>query len=327
MSSECSNSPLAVWEFRYSLKGKSPDDIRNLLEGIAKHYVFQAEKGDGGYLHYQGRLSLIKKRRAKERHLLLNVFKEPPLYLQPTTKEEYRTKSFCYVMKEDTRIDGPWTDKDEVKILTKQLKIFMEYQKRPYQDSLKKMATRFDMRAIDLIYDPRGHTGKSLFSEYLEYCGIAEEIPPHRLMDDIFQWVCTRPIKECYVVDMPRGMKKDKLGDFYSGIEVIKNGVAYDKRYSARKIRFDRPRIFVFTNMLPEFKLMSRDRWNVWEIDYNSYELKCYKQFNKKVFKDKTDYSIKDPIEQKEKALKEIIEYNEEDETWSVLVNTNINPN
>ena len=27
---------------------------------------------------------------------------------------------------------------------------------------------------------------------------------------------------------MPRGMKKDKLEDFYSGIEVIKNGVAHD---------------------------------------------------------------------------------------------------
>jgi hypothetical protein len=129
------------------------------------------------------------------------------------------------------------------------------------------MSTAFDMRKIDLIYDPNGNIGKSLFSEYLEYNGLAEEIPPFRLMDDIFQWVCSRPIKKCYIVDMPRGMKKDKLGDFYSGIEIIKNGVAYDKRYNAKKIRFDRPRIFVFTNMLPEFSLMSKDRWNVWIVD------------------------------------------------------------
>jgi len=65
---------------------------------------------------------------------------------------------------------------------------------------------------------------------------------------------------------MPRGMKKDKLGEFYSGIEVIKNGVAYDKRYSPKKLRFDRPAIVVFTNELPEFSLMSIDRWNVWEM-------------------------------------------------------------
>ena len=65
---------------------------------------------------------------------------------------------------------------------------------------------------------------------------------------------------------MPRGMKKDKLGDFYAGIEVIKNGVAYDKRYTAKKTRFDRPRIFVFTNTLPVFELLSKDRWQVWEV-------------------------------------------------------------
>jgi hypothetical protein len=134
------------------------------------------------------------------------------------------------------------------------------------------MASTFDMRKIDLIFDPVGNIGKSIFSEYLEYCGIAEEIPAFRLMDDIFQWVASRPIKKCYIVDMPRGMKKDKLGDFYSGIEVIKNGVAFDKRYGATKIRFDRPRVFVFTNALPEFSLMSKDRWNVWTVLEN-YEM------------------------------------------------------
>ena len=65
---------------------------------------------------------------------------------------------------------------------------------------------------------------------------------------------------------MPRGMKKDRLGDFYSGIEVIKNGASYDKRYAPDKKRFNRPRIFVFTNTLPVFELMSKDRWEIWTI-------------------------------------------------------------
>lgn len=74
---------------------------------------------------------------------------------------------------------------------------------------------------------------------------------------------------------MPRGMKKDKLADFYSGIEVIKNGVAYDKRYTAQKIRFNRPRVFVFTNTLPEFNLMSKDRWKVWTLYENQLKPYC----------------------------------------------------
>ncbi len=54
--------PCAVYDFRYSKEEKTPQDIIDLLKGIAKKYVFQLEKGDTGYLHYQGSLSLIKTR-------------------------------------------------------------------------------------------------------------------------------------------------------------------------------------------------------------------------------------------------------------------------
>lgn len=259
---------LAEWDIRFSSSAfETPEAVREALKGIAKKYVFQLEEGDSGYKHYQGRISLIKKRRYAEKHLLLKLFKDkPPQYLKPTTNGEHIKGDAFYMMKEDTRLSGPWSDRDEVRIETQQLKIFNSLPLRPYQSQLKEMASTFDMRKIDLIFDPVGNIGKSLFSEYLEYCGVAEEIPAFRLMDDIFQWVASRPIKKCYIVDMPRGMKKDKLGDFYSGIEVIKNGVAFDKRYGATKIRFDRPRVFVFTNALPEFSLMSKDRWNVWTV-------------------------------------------------------------
>jgi hypothetical protein len=146
------------------------------------------------------------------------------------------------------------------------MKQFNSWGLLPWQQQLKTQTDSFHLRAIDFVYDEKGNQGKSLFTEYLEYLGGAEEIPPFRLMDDIFQWVATRPIKKLYIVDMPRGMKKDKLGEFYSGIEVIKNGLAYDKRYSATKIRFDRPRVIVFANQLPDFDLMSVDRWKIWKI-------------------------------------------------------------
>ena len=167
-------------------------------------------------------------------------------------------------------MEGPWSDTDEpILPPTKQMTLFKSWELRPWQQSLINTTSEFCLRTIDLVYDEDGNAGKSLFSEYLESLGTAEEIPPFRLMDDIFQWVATRPIKQIYIVDMPRGMKKDRLGDFYAGIEVIKNGVAYDKRYAAKKIRFDRPRIIVFTNMMPNLDLMSKDRWALWEIKNN----------------------------------------------------------
>lgn len=260
------------YDFRYTAGDLTHEQITEFLTGIAKKFCFQKEKGDTGYIHYQGRLSLIKKRRKME---ALKLFKVPPQYFEPTTNPEFVSGDCFYQFKEDTRIEGPWKDTDVVRVLTHQLSIFNKFSLYPYQEALLKKASEFCMRTIDLVYDPTGNIGKSIFSEYLEYSGIAEEIPPYRLMDDIFAWVALRPIKRCYLIDMPRGMKKDKLGDFYSGVEVIKNGVAYDKRYAAKKVRFDRPRIFVFTNGLPEFSLMSKDRWNVWTINEN-HELVKY---------------------------------------------------
>lgn len=188
-------------------------------------------------------------------------------HFSPTSNPTYYTGDEFYVMKEDTRIEGPWTDRDIPKVLTKQMDIFQKWNLREYQKDIIKEATIFDMRKINLIFDPVGNCGKSLLSEFMEFKDLAEEVPPFRLMDDIFQWVCTRPIRPCYIIDMPRGMKKDRLGDFYSGIEVIKNGVAYDKRHRAKKIRFNRPRVFVFTNTLPLFDMMSKDRWEIWTIN------------------------------------------------------------
>lgn len=241
------------------------------LKGITTKWAFQLEQGDSGYKHYQGKLVLIKKRHKST--ILKMFFNEydfiKTIHLSPTVKGNL--DKWDYVTKLDTRIDGPWTSDDaQKKPLTKQLQIFNTFEMYDWQKKLEKKSQEFCMRTIDLIYDIDGNTGKSIFSEYMEYNGFAEEIPPFRLMDDIFQWVCSFEIKNCYIIDMPRGMKKDKLADFYSGIEVIKNGVAYDKRYKGRKIRFDRPRIFIFTNTLPEFKLMSKDRWNVWTLYHNN---------------------------------------------------------
>lgn len=265
------SNPITGYDFRYN-GSYTPEEIKGFLTGIAKSYVFQKEKGDSGYVHYQGRLRLQKKRR---RTTALALFKTKPNYFQPTVASEFLNGDAFYMIKEDTRIEGPWADTDEVKVLTRQLKWYFEQEERPFQKQLREESTIFDMRAIDLIWDVTGCCGKSLFSESLEYQGHSEEIPPFRLMDDIFQWVCSRPIKACYVVDMPRGMKKDKLGDFYSGIEVIKNGVAYDKRYNAKKVRFDRPRIYVFTNTLPCLDLMSKDRWNIWKVN-KKWELELF---------------------------------------------------
>ena len=257
-----SKNAVAVMDFTLASENEEEwKGIKVWLIGNCKTWTFQYEKGDSGYLHYQGRFSLKKKRRCQE-------VKAPFQWHLKPTSDKNKNNDF-YLDKEDTRVLGPWRDTDHTPTETKQMNLMLSWGLYPWQKALMERSDEFCLRSIDLIYDPTGNCGKSLFSEYMEYQGLAEEVPPYRMMDDIYQWVYGRPTKKCYIFDMPRGLKKDNLGDFYSGIEVIKNGVAYDKRNYPKKKRFNRPRIFVFTNTLPKFNLMSKDRWKLWTIDDN----------------------------------------------------------
>lgn len=246
-----------VWDFTVSCEKMDFDVLIDHMNRMGKKWVFQLEMGkQTEYYHYQCRISLKKKSREP---CMSGVH---PDAWRPTSKENQ--DNFHYVEKEETRVDGPWKWDDPV--MTRQIKDFMKNKLYDWQEQVLINAQIYNEREINILYDECGNIGKSIFSEYMVFKGYAEALPPLRLMDDIFQWVYCRPKKPCYFIDMPRGMKKDKLGDFWAGIETIKNGVAYEKRYEARICYFDRPVIWVFTNTLPCFKMMTRDRWKIWSV-------------------------------------------------------------
>lgn len=258
-------SQICTYDFTLSAAlGHDHQNIIDVLKEWTKTYEFQLEQADDGYKHYQGRFSLIKKRRLTEIAKLLQPLLHG-IHLSPTsTKAIEDGNSYC--VKADTRIEGPWKHDDEVKVLTRQLRHFLTLDLYEWQKEVMGLAQGIDDRSIKLIYDRFGNNGKSILSEFLEYRGLAYEIPPFRLMEDLMQCVMGVKTYPCYLVDMPRGMKKDKLGEFYAGLESIKNGTAYDKRYAFRKKRFDRPQVIVFTNVLPEMELLSRDRWEIYSM-------------------------------------------------------------
>lgn len=240
----------------------------NNLRQVFKKFAFQKEPYQNGGHHWQIRGHLWK---AKTPASAVQEFGELTFngHWSITSNEVHLNNNFNYCMKGE-RIDGPWTDKDgefdEPPPLTLQLIDFMNKELYPWQKHITEEVKKIDFRKIKLIIDNIGDTGKSVFAEWLEYEGLAYEIPPMTCMEDIMQ--CCMGIKpqKCYLIDMPRGMKKDKLAGFYSGIEALKNGVMYDKRYKFDKRRISRPQIIIFTNTWPDISLMSLDRWCIWEM-------------------------------------------------------------
>jgi hypothetical protein len=229
------------------------------------------EKNPDGYLHWQVRINLIKRKYSTD--VLTQVVPCVGGSWSVTSNGVHSNgNSFNYVMKEDSRVDGPWTDEIVVEkpaVMTRQLKNFLEnivekdlmysWQKQMLEE-LKKV----DDRWINHICDMQGNSGKSMFCEYLEYLKLGNELPMFNDMQDLSAFAFSFPTRKAYFIDMPRGIDKRKMDGLYSGIETLKNGFIFDKRFKGQKKRFDRPQICTFGNAFPDVRLLIQDRWKIW---------------------------------------------------------------
>lgn len=246
--------------------------MKKTLTQIAKKWVFQQEEGKGGYVHWQGRFSLKKRLRVVECFKLAHSFDGwATMHVSPTSKKAAKKAIWSYVMKPD-RIAGPYSDKDVVLYVPRHIKKWKN--DLPFQATLFKMAEVRDDRGVDYVYCPNGNKGKSVFVGKARALGY-RCLPPVFDYKDILRMVYCVPTSKCYIIDMPRAIKQNKMAGFFSGIETIKDGYAYDDRHTFKEKTFDAPRIFLFSNRLPEKGHLSADRWNIWTID-DSLELVKY---------------------------------------------------
>jgi hypothetical protein len=252
--------PCAVYEFRYNADEMTPQDLIDILKPVAKKFVFQLEKGDTGYLHYQGRMSLIKKRRKFE---ALKLFEKPPNYFEPTVSQEHKKTAF-YCMKKDTRVGDIYTDQDLPPVLTRQVAEIKQLY--PFQQQIVDDAKTWNKRTVNLVWCPDGNKGKTTLVQYCRAYKIGRPLPPVNDAKDLLRIVCCVPVSRMYLFDMPRAMKKEKLSQFFTAVESIKDGYAYDDRYEFKEKIFDCPNIWIFTNTIPQTELLSKDRWKIWTI-------------------------------------------------------------
>lgn len=273
----------SVYHFRCSLDAITQPDLEVFCNTWFKYWCFQHEKGDTGYEHYQGIGSLKKKRR---QHEAVKAMKEQgrfaPEYLQPAVAGEakkmknVRALIDSYAGKADTRVAGPWHSPEQSDIYVpghirgKQL--------RGWQLQVHEIATRehleFDTRKVHWVHDPVGGHGKSTFANVIEVL-LREGISLPALNDakELSQmfanWIEDKHITHPGIVmlDLPRALPKNQMHGFISALEELKNGRATDTRYHFKRVTFDPPSIWVFSNTLPDRRDLSADRWSVWEFD------------------------------------------------------------
>lgn len=272
MSVEKVSRQPAVWDFRANEDYFTSAKLVEFFKENATLYSFQKEKGDSGYIHWQGRFRLIKKRaKAGLVKLFESAGLKEPNYLQPTLKANHDQK-FFYATKADTRIEGPWTDTTEPTFIPIQYSEKYIPKLYPYQEQILESGKQLELRKINLIYDKTGNNGKSTVSAIGELKYDFIDMPPLNDYKELVQLLhsilssTNNRHPGLIFIDMPRAIGKERLFGLYSAIEQIKKGKVYDIRYKYAKWWFDVPQIWVFSNSLPNMEWLSPDRWNIWAV-------------------------------------------------------------
>ncbi|UYD39080.1 MAG: replication associated protein [Wigfec virus K19_227] len=263
----------AIWDFTIWADRIEKEDVLVILQTHCKHWAFQLEKSETNEkkLHYQGRVSLIKKRR-KQELFSAGIF-PTHVHISPTSNNAKKGEPF-YVLKAETRVEGPWTDADKKpSYIPRQIR---DITLRPFQESVIASRTTFESREVNLIYDPEGASGKSTLRNYIAAHDLGRFIPFANDYKDIMRMIWTfehQSHQQLYVLDLPRALKKEKLFQMWGAIESIKDGYAFDERYKFKEIFFDSPVVWVFTNQEPDQDLLSRGRWRIWMINRKDWTL------------------------------------------------------
>ena len=249
---------------------ETKDEVIALFELYCKHWAFQLEEGEGGYRHWQCRISLGVKKRLSEMKLWCKANCDGAhCSITSTTSKD----NAFYVLKDETRVAGPWKSTDPKGLYT-QRRFQGKITFNPWQvDFLGAISQTPDDRTINVIVETFGNKGKSFISMYCHTFGIGRRIPGQREARDIMRMVMDMPKSTCYIMDMPRATSKLAQEAIYAALEEIKNGYAYDDRYAFKEAMFEPPHIWIFTNSVPKSDLVSRDRWVYWKITDTGLEM------------------------------------------------------
>lgn len=269
-----------LWIFDFTLWVEhvpSAAAVAAALPQIAKKWVFQKELCPTTEKpHWQGRVSLHKKKRFRE---LLNLLRKSVTTLthghwSPTSTNS--SSKFDYCMKADSRApgeSGPWSDEAPPIRLPRDIEGLVLY---PWQQTIVDSIKTYDSQHIDVVYDPTGCTGKSTVAKYIECHRLGAGVDTNLdTAEKVGGFAHGAENTACFVFDVPRATRLTNA--YWSTMESIKNGVLRDWRYKGRTKMIDPPRVWVFTNTLPNFKALTRDRWRFWSIDKTSNQLVEYK--------------------------------------------------
>lgn len=233
---------------------KDIDTLINSFDNSSK-YIFQEEKGESGTPHLQG---FIYYNNARTFESMKKIHDK--VHWERCRNIEASEK---YCQKSETNNGQKWVkgypEPLEIDLgngLKKwQLKIEEDLKKKPHN------------RTINWIVDKIGGQGKTTFCKYL--CNKYKETCFYLSgksgdMKHVIATAKTKP--KIILIDYTRSQETYVS---YEGMESIKNGIFMSGKYESTQVIYNTPHMYVFSNFDPDETQLSKDRWNILELDEN----------------------------------------------------------
>lgn len=231
------------------------------------HWICQLEKTPlTGKYHIQGRISFKSGKRMSEVKAILGQKAH-------VSQEHDEEASSFYCMKKETRISGPWSDKDE-KSRIDPIPLYKEegFALKVWQafvvEELKKQLADPINRMIMCVYEPNGNVGKTFLVDYIRSHMNCVWIPPilengKQIVEYAHSHLPGKHWRGVVIVDLPRSVPKNTWSKLAPAIECMKNGDFFESRYKGSSIHLtQRPAVLVVCNEKPDVKHLSNDRWH-----------------------------------------------------------------
>lgn len=252
--------------YHFSLRWSVEHNDENRLT-LYKHlirrcdkFVFQAENTVDNP-HYQGYFHLKNCCRPKT---IAKEWNEQLFGVEvraSSTTGQTALKEYC--LKEDTRVAGPWADKELY--LGKDL--WPESKMPPWQQKMLQILNQDPGdRTMHWVYDPIGNNGKTKFCKYLCYKRNGVGLV-YGHSTDVLNLVSKMPNRPIYAWNLTRA-KPANLSelDLYAAMESVKDGFFVNLKYETKQILMNPPHVVVFANHLPKRHHISADRWKIYEL-------------------------------------------------------------
>lgn len=248
--------------------------VRTVLAALGAHYIFQLERGASGRLHYQGYIHLPKGERQRPAGLAQQLSTQGLYGIHvsaSSTAGQAALRTYC--LKDETRVSGPWTDRD-AKPLTpdesKRLQLIDFAHFYPWQRYIYDCITSEPAcdRKINWIVDARGCSGKSSLGKYLAAHSKALLLPYVDAKDCLYLVSQQHKPAAAYIFDLTRTKPASiSAADTYACMESIKNGYIVSTKYVPKTTLAPPAHVWVLANQPPQWDALSKDRWSVYQIN------------------------------------------------------------